>query len=517
MASLRGEERDALRTVSRASYANPFSEARSALDHELTGQREGPGQVEQLMAVVEARLYDLSARDALDPARLPADDWALVESAVLFECFHRHAQQLDTLVAAQLEGGARPVPVPFADEALGRMTSRGVSPGRAVRMLAVFWQLRRAYHFIVGRLVGVSPCMRRLREALWNAVFTHDMARFEEQLWDRLEDFSVLLLGETGTGKGQAAAAIGRSGFIPFDEAAGAFAVSFAELFVPLNLGQFPTGLLESELFGHRRGAFTGAVDAHEGVFARCGRHGAIFLDEIGEVEPPVQIKLLRVLQERVYTPVGSHEERRFEGRVLAATHRDLTRLRRDGRFRDDLFYRLVSDEILVPPLRQRLAEDPAELTVLVESLVARVLGAPDGGVAAAVRDAIAAGVAADHRWPGNVRELEQCVRRVLLTGRPGPGAPSAEDPTEAFLDGVRRGAYEARELTQRYCALLHERHGTYEEVARRTGLDRRTVRKYVQEAAEDGGTGAGPRGRREGGRRGEGPRDLPRIAEPGD
>ena len=127
-----------------------------------------------------------------------------------------------------------------------------------------------------------------------------------------------MLLGETGTGKGTAAAAIGRSGYIPFDERQGRFAESFMRGFIALNLSQFPETLIESELFGHRKGAFTGAVEAHQGVLARCSPYGAIFLDEIGDVPVPVQIKLLQVLQERTFCPVGSHEA----GAVSRARHR---------------------------------------------------------------------------------------------------------------------------------------------------------------------------------------------------
>src|SRR5881296_2538277 len=209
--------------------------------------------------------------------------------------------------------------------------------------------------------------MRRLREALWNNVFSHDMRGYEAALWNRMEDFSTLLLGETGTGKGSAAASIGRSEFIPYVAGQRRFAANFTDTFIAINLSQFPETLIESELFGHRKGSFTGAIDHHQGVFERCSAHGALFLDEIGEVSIPTQIKLLQVLQERTFTPVGGHEKKRFSGRVIAATNRSLDDLRERKLFRDDFFYRLCSDLITVPPLRQRLREAPEELDLLIE------------------------------------------------------------------------------------------------------------------------------------------------------
>ena len=163
-------------------------------------------------------------------------------------------------------------------------------------------------------------------------------------------DFSTILLGETGTGKGAAAAAIGRSGFIPFDPDHQRFSGSFTDSFISINLSQFSEALLESELFGHRKGAFTGAIEHHDGILTRCSSHGAIFLDGIGDVSIPAQIKLLNVLDERVFSPVGSHERLCFEGRIIAATHRDIHTLRTKGSFRDDFYCRLSSDCIHVPP-----------------------------------------------------------------------------------------------------------------------------------------------------------------------
>lgn len=326
--------------------------------------------------------------------------------------------------------------------------------------------------------------MRRLRQSLWNNLFTADLRLYARVLWQRMEDFSTFLIGETGTGKGTAAAAIGRSGFIPYDSKRDRFATSFADAFLAINFAEFPETLLESELFGHERGAFTGAVAEHAGLFARVKTHGAIFLDEIGEVSQTVQVKLLHVLQERTFRPVGSQAVRRFEGRVIAATNRSIHALRQEGMFRDDLWYRLSADVIEMPTLRRRLDEDPGELDVLLAAILGHMLGERSRELVPMVRQTITRDVGESYRWPGNVRELAQCVRRVLLTRRYVPelaaSASSASDIDEALLRATSDGTWTVDDLVARYCALLHRRLGTYEAVAERVGLDRRTVKRHV-------------------------------------
>jgi len=360
--------------------------------------------------------------------------------------------------------------------------AHGFDEQTALRNFGMCYQMRRAFYFIDRNLLGSSQSMQRLRTELWQNVFTQDIMLYERYLWNRMEDFSTLLLGETGTGKGAAASAIGRSGFIPYDHHKHCFPISFTETFSSINLSQFPESLIESELFGHRKGAFTGAVEAHEGVFERCSEHGAIFLDEIGDVSIPVQIKLLQVLQERTFSPVGSHQRRRWDGRVVAATNKPIDQLRREGAFRDDFYYRLCSDCITLPPLRQRLAEAPGELDQLLDHVVTRLIGQPSPELTGMVREVIDRDLGPDYPWPGNFRELEQCVRRALLSRSYQGDQPSgASDLVGRLTEGISSGALDARGLLSGYCQLLYQRHGTYEEVARRTNLDRRTVKKYVQ------------------------------------
>jgi DNA-binding NtrC family response regulator len=481
--NLSDADRGFFQLVAKAVACNPFEDRYLDLLTQIAGDPKASGaEQDKLVAErVKECVQKLEADNAASVKQYADADREVLHDALLFDVFHRFYPAFDQLIADQIAADDKLVPVPFAEEVLRLLARRGFNAEEARRYFAIIYQIRRAYFFIDRGLVGRSDCMKELRRRLWNNVFTHDIRLYERHLWNRMEDFSTLLLGETGTGKGTAAAAIGRSGFIPFDEKKGCFVESFTRSFVALNLSQFPEALIESELFGHKKGAFTGAVEVHEGVFARCSAHGAIFLDEIGEVSVPVQIKLLQVLQERTFSPVGSHERLRFRGRVIAATNRPLEKLRSGGQIRDDFFYRLCSDVLTVPPLRQRIQEDPRELDDLIVLIVTRLTGESSEEMVRAVRKSIDSSLGNNYAWPGNVRELEQAVRRILLTRHyEGDRKAIAPDLRARLQAGIEDGLLDADALLAGYCALLHERHGTYEEVARRTNLDRRTVKAYI-------------------------------------
>ncbi len=480
---LTGAQREFLSTVHEAAFANPFSQDRSKLDRSIAGVDSAKEGHEVLMAAVSRVNTCLAELDSPTPAlprEFEAQDQNLVRYAALFSLFHRYIEDIDQLISRQIEVSGGTCPAPFARDCLAAMHARGFSEVDALRYFALFYQLRRGYYFICHSLAGRCVSMQRLRMVLWNNVFTCNAHMYVDTLWNRMEDFSSLILGETGTGKGAAAAAIGRSGFIPFNPKQNCFSESFVSAFVELNLSQFPESLIESELFGHRKGAFTGAVEAHPGAFSLCSTHGSVFLDEIGDISIPVQIKLLRVLQERTFTAVGSHKQEQFRGRVVAATNKSLETLRQAGKFRDDFYYRLCSDVIRVPSLQQRIQEDPAELDDLLSVVIHRITGQTSAELLASVRDAILKSVGLDYSWPGNVRELEQSVRRVLLCGEYIGQRPGSQDVLDHLHAGLDAGSYAAQELLTDYCKHLYATHGTYEAVARITSLDRRTVKKYV-------------------------------------
>jgi len=482
---LSADQRTFFRLVADAALANPFGPERLELDGAIGNVAPGTPRdeiVDKVTHEVSSRINDLDRSGRADPARYGKEDAVLLRAAFLFCTYHQYLDDLNSFIQRQWEAGRKGQPARFAVRIIESLEKRGFTREESVHYLCLFYQLRRAYFLIYQGLIGRSPSISRLRLQLWQNVFTHNVQWFDQHLWNRMEEFSTLLLGETGTGKGASAAAIGQSCYIPFDESTQRFESGFHVTFIRVNLSQFSESLLESELFGHRKGAFTGAVDDYEGHLARCRRHGAIFLDELGDVSPTVQTKLLKVLEDRTFTPVGSHEPRRFEGRIIAATNRDLNKLREQGAFRDDLYYRICSDVIRIPPLRTRIQEDPREFDDMVSHLVGRMVGEGATEVTALVKESLRTSPGKDYLWPGNVRELEQAIRRVILNRvYEGDERLLNTDTRDALIAGLESGSMTATDLLQGYCRILYDRHRNYVEVARIVGLDRRTVKKYIE------------------------------------
>jgi DNA-binding NtrC family response regulator len=294
-------------------------------------------------------------------------------------------------------------------------------------------------------LIGATPAMREVQKTVG-------------MLAD--SDATVLITGETGTGKEVVARAIHRHG-----RRAG-------QAFVAVNCAAIPAGLLESQLFGHVRGAFTGAVGDALGSI-RAAHKGTLFLDEIGDMDLAMQAKLLRVLQERVVVPVGGKPVS-VDVRVLAATHRDLLGMARAGGFREDLYWRLGVVPLHLPPLRERLGD----IVPLAEHFLAKV---SEGG--ARQLSAEAAARLLRHGWPGNVRELRNAMERVAALGR-GPvvggeelsflgGAPVAE--VGGWLEGTLPEAVARLEAAMIRRALAASG-GNRAEAARRLGVHRQLL-----------------------------------------
>jgi len=478
------EERNFFRTVYHAAFANPFSDLREKLDLKIAGLFPSASRRESInkcIKEVDKKIKRLEEAGRGNINAFTGQDKTIIKIVFLFDIFHKFRDRFDKLIYDQIKKGDVPIPVNFADEAMNMLHKRGISGNHIIHYLNLSYQLRRAFFFISHSLVGTSPCMRELRYNLWNNVFTHNIDLYDKFLWNRMEDFSTLILGETGTGKGTAAMAIGRSGYIPFDVKKGCFSESFTSAFSSLNLSQFPETLLESELFGHKKGAFTGAVDNYKGVFDRCSPYGSILLDEIGEVPSHVQIKLLQVLQERVVTPVGGHIKSRFHGRVIAATNRSMEDITGGNIFRDDFYYRLCSDIIEMPPLRRRIEQEETELDDLLSFTIERMTGTLSGDFIQKVKRVIDRQLGKDYHWPGNVRELEQCVRRVLLRQNyEGEKKRTKSGIKHNLILGIEKGDIDAQKLVAGYCTLLYNKYNSYSKTARITGLDRRTVKKYI-------------------------------------
>lgn len=521
--------------VSQLAYTNPFlperierekavlgrqfNEPRSVWSRRVEEEQTRPNVLkirERVDAVVDKTHGRLKAQDARRDA-IAEPDRTLYQDLVHYVLYYRYWASFSAAISAS---DPRDQKVPFWEDfrrdfvhLLAPVLGPDTAAREARHLFACLFQLRRAFHHTFNFIVGASPSAARLRARIWQSIFTHDVRRYRRSLFDKMGDITTLITGPSGTGKELVARAIGLSRFLPFDPRQQRFDADPHGLFSAVNLSALSPSLIESELFGHRRGAFTGATEDRTGWLEACPPLGTVFLDEIGELDASIQVKLLRVLQDRAFQRLGDTTERHFEGKIVAATNRDLAHEMLAGRFREDLYYRLCSDLITTPSLAEQLAEAPDDLPNLVRYLAQRICSDEADALADEVVEWVTANLGADYAWPGNIRELEQCVRNILVhkeycplaaTGdgsqggsppavRPGNGAAADTGHHEAAASLARRIADEmaharltAEELLQHYCTLVYATAGSYEATARQLKLDRRTVKSKVNLALLD-------------------------------
>ncbi len=353
-------------------------------------------------------------------------------------------------------------------------------------LFACFRQVRRAFHHIFDNIIGNSMPASRLRASVWESIFTHDMRRYLRTMYARMGDFPTLITGPSGTGKELVARAIAGSRYIPFHPQRMEFGEAKTESFFAINLAALSPTLVESELFGHRRGSFTGAIADRKGWLESCPPAGAVFLDELGEMDLSIQVKILRVMETRKFSAVGDTATRDFRGKLVAATNRELPLEIRAGRFREDLYYRLCADQIRTPSLCEQIRESPGVLRELLLYMVRRAVGDEAELALPEVERWICENLPSNYAWPGNYREVEQCVRNILIHGSYQPMESGSQRGEDGFLVKFRAGQWSAEEVLAKYAAQVYLQAGSYEEAARRLGLDRRTVRAKVQKYLED-------------------------------
>jgi len=359
---------------------------------------------------------------------------------------------IDSAVEAIRRGAYHYLTKPFKLDELLVFVERALAE-RDLRREADALRKRAGTRFSLRGLIGASTAMQRV------------IAMVEHVAKSAVP---VLIGGETGTGKGVVARAIhGES-----DRAHGPFIV--------VNCAALPDTLLESELFGHVRGAFTGALTDRAGLFAEADR-GTLVLDEIGEMSPALQAKLLRVIETGRIRPLGASDERTVDVRILTATHRDLRQRVADGAFREDLLFRIDVVSIEMPALRDRRDDVPALVAHFLSEARAKQPASPVTGF---THDALAR--LAAHDWPGNVRELAHVVERSVLLGDHAEVAisdlpPHVRDAPRDRASPFSGQVIEMRELQRRYARWVFEQLGHHKgRAAEKLGVDVKTLNRWL-------------------------------------
>lgn len=481
-----------LETVAKLAYTNPFYTERIALEKAALGKEFRPGGLvwsnspsdpeavnPNAWKIVE-RIQPLlvKARERLGAAS--ASELTLYEEGVHHLLYQRYYAEF---ISASRKGWAFYKKLLADWEFFFHIGGKEFeTQWQPEHLFACYWQIARAFHHIFDSIIGNSLQSARLRASVWESIFTYDARRYRRSLYLKMAEFPTLITGPSGSGKEIVARAIAGSRYVPFHAARMTFEEPKEGSFAAINMAALSPALIESELFGHRRGAFTGAVGDRKGYLESCPAVGSVFLDELGELDMNLQAKLLRVLETRSFQPVGDVVARKFEGKLIAATNRDLGMEIGRGRFREDLYYRLCADRIEAPGLAEQLRDRPETMGELVMFMSRRAAGTEAAVLSEEVMAWMGRELPAGYGWPGNYRELEQCVRNILIRRSYRPLASAKMSGDEDFYWRMKRGEVTASEVLGFYSALVYGQCGSYEETARRIDLDRRTVKARVDE-----------------------------------
>lgn len=416
--------------------------------------RDGPSALDRLRTIVG---FDLIITDLMMPKMKGTELIKKVKEidpevpVLLITAFGT----IESAVEAMRAGAFHYVTKPFRSEEILLHVNRAFEQRDLRKQLK---QLRTEVHgrYRFENIIGKSEKMRELFETV---AHISDVAA------------NVLIVGESGTGKEMIARAIHQH------------SVRAEGPFIPLNCAAIPETLLESELFGYVRGAFTDARKDRRGLFQEANG-GVLFLDEISEIPLNLQAKLLRVIEDKEVRPLGANQAEKVDSRVVSACNRNVEDLVQEGRFRQDLYYRLNVIRIDLPPLRDR----PEDIPLLVEHFMEKFAQQTKHKFHGIEPEALAAFM--NHRWPGNVRELEHAIERAVLLGKEPtisvkdlpPQLSGRHDSTLPLAEAVSKG-YTLRDLEREYIARVMENtNGNKTEAAKILGVDRTTLYRKLDE-----------------------------------
>lgn len=469
---------EATQALAALCWANPFGDARCEIEKRILGtaykpvqQAGGRGVFSPNLALVLRQCEEALSRGNVFP------EFAEIAA---FAIYHELSSDLDGLISGKT--AAQAVWRKFIQHWRRYFPPDSPQPEGFDQktLFALFYQIRRAFHWIFIYVIGSSEDAIRMKERIWESIFSFDLKRYVRGFHQEMNDIHSLITGPSGSGKGLVAKAIGMSRFIPFSEEKETFLTDPATSYFSVNIAVLPEQLLESVLFGHAKGAFTGAYSDHAGLFESTGPHGVLFLDEIGEASGAAQAKLLTVLQDRQFQRVGETRSRTARCRVITATNRNLEEQVANKKFREDLYFRLTADRIETVSLSRLIAGKTGALKPMVIHITSRLLKeswTPD--VVDLSLQFIDKHLGPGYPWPGNFRELEQCLRNFLIHQDYAPirfKTPVADSLEAALIE--KKPAADA--LLRLYAKALYKESGSYKSVGKVLGVDQRTAKKYV-------------------------------------